>query len=95
MSLDMQPARVLILGGYGTFGGRLAQLLADEPRLTLIVAGRSRVKAEAFCAGLRSAAAAVPLAFDRDGDAEAQLRQISPDIVVDATGPLQLYGATE
>jgi hypothetical protein len=38
---------------------------------------------------------AVPLAFDRDGDVEAQLRQISPDIVVDATGPFQLYGAPE
>src|SRR5690242_2489778 len=41
--------KVLILGGYGTFGGRLAQLLADEARLTLIIAGRSRAKAQAFC----------------------------------------------
>jgi len=29
---------VLILGGYGTFGGRLAQLLADEARLTPVIA---------------------------------------------------------
>jgi uncharacterized protein YbjT (DUF2867 family) len=34
--------RILILGGYGTFGGRLAQLLAGEEGLTLVVAGRSR-----------------------------------------------------
>jgi hypothetical protein len=28
----MTAFKVLILGGYGTFGGRLAQLLADEAR---------------------------------------------------------------
>jgi hypothetical protein len=85
--------KVLILGGYGTFGGRLAQLLADEERLTLIVAGRSREKAAAFCGNLQSRATAVPLAFDRDGEIEPQLRQIAPDIVVDASGPFQSYGA--
>jgi hypothetical protein len=89
----MNAARILILGGYGTFGGRLAQLLADEATLTLIIAGRSAAKAEAFCAGLRSAAATVALVFDRDGDVEAQLRRISPDMVVDGTGPFQSYGA--
>src|SRR5438874_13640800 len=36
------------IGGYGTFGGRLCQLLADEPRLRLLVAGRSLERAEAF-----------------------------------------------
>jgi saccharopine dehydrogenase-like NADP-dependent oxidoreductase len=89
----MNAARILILGGYGTFGGRLAQLLADEATLTLIIAGRSAAKAEAFCAGLRSAAATVALVFDCDGDVEAQLRRISPDMVVDVTGPFQSYGA--
>jgi uncharacterized protein DUF4166/saccharopine dehydrogenase-like protein len=81
--------KVLILGGYGTFGGRLAQLLADEGRLTLVIAGRSREKAEAFCVTLPHSMAA---AFDRDGDVERQLREIAPDIVVDATGPFQSYG---
>jgi hypothetical protein len=84
--------RVLILGGYGAFGGRLAQLLADEPRLTLVIAGRSRRKAEAFCAGLCTHAEMVPLAFDRDADVEHQLRQAAPNIVVDASGPFQSYG---
>jgi hypothetical protein len=32
---------LLIIGGYGTFGGRLARLLGDEPRLRLLIAGRS------------------------------------------------------
>ena len=83
--------RVLILGGYGTFGGRLAQLLADERRLTLVIAGRSRQKADAFCAALRAAARLEPLGFDRDGDAEAALTAAKPDVVVDASGPFQLY----
>ena len=84
--------KVLILGGYGTFGGRLARLLADEPRLTLVIAGRSHPKAEAFCAGLHAEAEVVPLAFDRDADAERQLSEVAPDIVVDASGPFQMYG---
>jgi hypothetical protein len=97
--MTLAPLRVLILGGYGTFGGRLAQLLADEDRLTLIIAGRSRAGAEAFCAALRPAPgsavtfAAMPAAFDRDGEVERQLREIAPDVVVDATGPFQSYGA--
>jgi hypothetical protein len=85
--------RILILGGYGTFGGRLAQLLADEPRLTLLIAGRSRAKAEAFCAALGAAASAIPTEFDRERDIEPQLQAIKPDLVVDASGPFQAYGA--
>lgn len=81
---------VLILGGYGTFGGRLARLLADEARLTLVIAGRSRAKAQAFCAALGGAA--IPAVFDREREIEPQLRAIKPDIVVDATGPFQGYG---
>jgi hypothetical protein len=84
--------KILIVGGYGTFGGRLAQLLANEPRLTLFIAGRSHEKAKAFCDRLDAKASAVPLAFDREGDVESQLRKIGPVIVIDASGPFQAYG---
>jgi hypothetical protein len=84
--------RILILGGYGTFGGRLVRLLADEPRLTLIVAGRSADRARAFCAGIVGVAALVPVALDRDGDVAAGIAAARPDIVVDASGPFQAYG---
>lgn len=87
---DDHRLRVLILGGYGTFGGRLARLLAQEPRLTLLIAGRSQAKAEAFCRALGCAAETVPLAFDRD-DAD-RIAAIRADILVDATGPFQAYG---
>lgn len=85
--------KVLILGGYGTFGGRLAMLLAGDLRFVLLIAGRSREKAASFCASLGGGARALPLAFDREGDVAAQLRAAAPDIVVDASGPFQAYGA--
>lgn len=83
---------VLILGGYGTFGGRLAGLLADEGRLTLVIAGRSPERAAAFCRTLGGAARAVPAAIDRAGITD-RLGALAPDILVDATGPFQAYGA--
>jgi hypothetical protein len=82
---------VLIIGGYGTFGGRLATLLADEPRLNLIVGGRSLAKAEDFCQR-PSAASLVPQHFDREGDLVRQFEALQPNLVVDATGPFQTYG---
>src|SRR5690348_5023418 len=84
--------KILIIGGYGTFGGRLAHLLADDEKLTLLIAGRSKQKADAFCKQLTSKANKVPLFFDRDGDVQSQIRDIGPSLVVDATGPFQIYG---
>jgi len=85
---------VLIIGGYGTFGSRLVELLEDEPRLTLTVAGRSAAKAEAFCnSRVAARAVLVPLTFDRSGDLHALFAASRPDIVVDASGPFQAYGA--
>lgn len=85
--------KILILGGYGVFGGRIVQLLEDEPRLTLIVAGRSLDRAAAYCAGRTAARAVlVPATVDRDGDIAAQLATLAPDMLVDASGPFQAYG---
>ncbi len=80
---------VLIVGGYGTFGGRLARLLAEDGRAAVVVAGRSRAAAEAFCAN----SAMRGVALDRDGDVEGVLKSVAPDIVIDASGPFQVYGA--
>jgi Domain of unknown function (DUF4166)/Saccharopine dehydrogenase NADP binding domain len=84
--------KVLILGGYGTFGGRLAQLLAGDARVKLLIGGRSLERAQAFCERLAPGAARSALRFDRDGDALAQIRAVNADLVVDATGPFQCYG---
>jgi hypothetical protein len=88
------PLKVLVIGGYGVFGGRLIQLLEDEPRLRLFVAGRSAARADAFVRSRGSTASKLtPIELDRAGDIAARLAAIQPDIVVDASGPFQAYGA--
>jgi hypothetical protein len=84
--------RVLIVGGYGVFGGRLVELLEDEAQLELIVTGRSLERATAYCSRRASAAKLVPAIFDRDGNLTQQLGALQPDILVDASGPFQGYG---
>jgi hypothetical protein len=87
------PLRLLVIGGYGVFGGRLVELLADEERLTILVAGRSLEKAQVFCASRIRKALLVATAFDRDQPLPPQFEALKPDIVVDASGPFQSYGA--
>ena len=79
---------VLIIGGYGVFGGRLARLLGMLPEVRVLVAGRSLPAAQRFC----KRHGGEPLRFDRNGDLAAQLAASKPDTVVDAAGPFQLYG---
>lgn len=77
--------RILLLGGYGGFGGRIAQRLVSAGH-EVLVAGRSLEKARAFCGdtpGFR------PLAMDRS-QITAALKEHEPDMVVDASGPFQV-----
>lgn len=77
--------RVLLLGGTGVFGSRLARLLVrDGHQLTL--AGRTLAAAEALAAELGCAA----LRMDRAGDLGALAGH---DVVIDAAGPFHAYGA--
>lgn len=84
--------RILILGGYGVFGGRLAELLSDIPDIELIICGRDLSRAKAFCANYKGEARVRPLALDR-ADIVAGLRAQLPNLVVDASGPFQDYGS--
>lgn len=84
--------KILIIGGYGTFGGRLAEMLSEVETLTLFIAGRSESKAAKFISTLPEGAKKLPLAFDRNADVDKQISLLQPDCVVDATGPFQLYG---
>ena len=83
--------KVLILGGYGVFGGRLAELLADEPDLELVIVGRDATKASRFCEQHKSVARMTPIPANRS-DIEHVLQSVMPDILVDASGPFQEYG---
>lgn len=85
------PMKVLILGGYGVFGGRLAVLLSDLADLDLVIAGRDVRRAKAFCAAWKGRSRVHPLALDRS-DIAAGLLAEAPDLVVDASGPFQDYG---
>lgn len=85
--------KVVVLGGYGTFGRRLVELLSDEPGLTIVIAGRSRAKADALRAELSPQAIVLSAELDRNGDIDVALAALQPNIFVDATGPFQVYGA--
>ncbi|QAY75539.1 SDR family oxidoreductase [Sphingosinicella sp. BN140058] len=77
--------RILVLGGYGTFGGRIA-LRAAAAGFEVLVAGRDAAKARAFCAGRERL---VPIVVDRDAGLADALRRLDPFALVDAAGPFQ------
>lgn len=80
--------KVLLLGGYGGFGARIARRLADAGH-EVLVAGRSRDKAEQFCAGRPRL---TPLRLDRDRDIALVLAEHRPAVLIDAAGPFQGLG---
>jgi NAD(P)-dependent dehydrogenase (short-subunit alcohol dehydrogenase family) len=80
--------RILILGGYGTFGSRIARLLARQKRWSLLVGGRSRDKAEAFVRSLDDTDIAA-IALDRDAITAESLKALHLWLVIDASGPFQ------
>jgi saccharopine dehydrogenase-like NADP-dependent oxidoreductase len=81
--------RVLIIGGYGNFGGYIARGLAAEVNIRLLIGGRSAAKAREFAASLGAANPAEDHVLDIDGDLAAALARIAPDIVIHTTGPFQ------
>lgn len=74
---------VLVVGGYGGFGGRAALLLA-EAGFAVAVAGRDLRKAKAFCEG-RPDLPLRPLTLDRGQGLGGE----RPWLVIDAAGPFQ------
>ncbi len=80
--------RILIIGATGVFGSRLAERLAQEPGVELILAARGE-------AGLRALAASLPgnpaiRLLDRARVSAGDLGQV--DLVIDAAGPFQGSG---
>lgn len=84
--------KVLVLGGYGFFGSRVVCLLAREPFLTVVVAGRSKARADAFVKGLCSAKARLQCEQVDAASAESLSLLLSsekPDVVINTCGPFQ------
>ena len=88
----MKKYQVLVLGGYGFFGSRLVELLARQPNLHVMVAGRSRPAAQALTARIQPTAQASLVARDIDIDSATfagTLYALRPDVVVHTAGPFQ------
>ncbi len=76
--------KVLILGGYGVFGGRLAQMLLRDG-VAVIIAGRRLEVAQSFATKHGGKA----VKADRDTPATVTQHLDPGDICVDAAGPFQ------
>ena len=78
--------RVLVLGGYGHFGGRICRALSTAA--TLIVAGRDAAKATQAARTLGIAHEGVALDYTAT-DLADRLRALHVDAVIHTCGPFQ------
>lgn len=83
--------RVLLVGAAGVFGRRLAERLAAEPGVTVILAGRTRRRLEAL-GGELGAGVEIRL-LDREQVTAGELRGTGAAVVIDAAGPFQGSGS--
>ena len=81
---------LLVIGGSGVFGGLLARRLIAECDFEVVVAGRDRAKAAAFCQ--KWGGQPQQLDRDRPESLAAALGTLRPFLVIDAAGPFQAYG---
>lgn len=86
--------RVLVLGGYGHFGGRICRALAPDSHIQLIVAGRKLDAARIFASTLQGAASPPEAAaLDHTSPDLAQtLAALRAQVVVHTGGPYQGQG---
>jgi len=84
--------KVLLIGGYGFFGFKLAQQLCADSRLHLYIAGRSKARAVQAITELKASSSArlTPLRMDTSNPALAEsIRNSGARIVVNVSGPFQ------
>src|SRR5262245_21998671 len=83
--------RVLVLGGYGAFGGRVVERLARVGGIEVIVAGRSEAEAKGFAARVAEGAQTKVNGMGLDAAAipAPVLGRILPAVLINATGPYQ------
>lgn len=92
MDFGVGEHRVVVIGGYGFFGRRLAARLALQPDIHLTVAGRSLTEAQALTARLQAQSSARLDAAALDAmsaDLRRDLMRLRPHTVVLASGPFQ------
>jgi saccharopine dehydrogenase-like NADP-dependent oxidoreductase len=80
-------SKVLILGGYGNFGKRIARLLTRH-NVPVIIAGRDANKAKILAQALPVGLAETAI-FDVRHTLPAQLKALAPTVVINTCGPFQ------
>ncbi len=89
--------RILVIGGYGNFGRRLVESLVRYHNHDVVIAGRSRTKAEEFIASLRDQYHKTVGFIQLDvltSDLVSLFHEVQPQIVVNASGPYQYQSST-
>jgi hypothetical protein len=91
----MSRPHILIVGGAGVFGSRLARLLARRQGFRVSLGGRNENRTLALQRELRLIDEQGEFGFvmiDRDRIGAERLKEIDCDVVVDCSGPFQLSG---
>ncbi|MEP7210139.1 MAG: DUF4166 domain-containing protein [Alphaproteobacteria bacterium] len=82
----MSRPRILLVGGAGVFGSRLARGLVDTANAEIILAGRDLEKAKAAA---RQTGAASAVALDRRAASAGEIAALNVQLVIDTAGPFQ------
>jgi hypothetical protein len=79
--------KVLVLGGYGNFGKRIAHVLTRQT-IPVIIAGRDRGKAQTIVNELPPSLAEIAV-FDVNKNLDEQLKLLKPSLIINTCGPFQ------
>jgi saccharopine dehydrogenase-like NADP-dependent oxidoreductase len=82
----MIAQRVVLVGGAGVFGSRLARGMVATSNAEVVIAGRDLARAQAAA---KTLGATVGVALDRSKASGSDIAALKPDLVIDAAGPFQ------
>ena len=89
----MENKNIIILGGYGNFGKRIAENLLDLPNVSILISGRSYEKANDLCVQyekLKPATKLKPAKLDINSPTfDQELACLNPFLVIHTSGPFQ------
>ncbi|MFT5171008.1 MAG: hypothetical protein ACI9BD_000780 [Candidatus Marinamargulisbacteria bacterium] len=99
-STSAPKRRVMVLGGYGTFGTKISERLAQDPDISLMICGRSHEKALNLVQDIQKSGAPaelLPFPIDINKGFLDKLRSANPEVVINAAGPYNAgeYGVAE
>lgn len=85
--------KILVLGGYGNFGARIARSLCSHPNIQLVIAGRNIEKATALWKMLDNNSNHLAVAIDQhSSNFIDELAKLNVDCLIHTSGPYQGQG---